>query len=210
MKTDDPDEPTVRLLLTVNIPEILKINPRFVYWKTGDKPEPKIIQLTVPGEHHVKISGIKSSRTVFDATLVSQTSTNYEIRVTPATTAQPANGKITIMTSVDSTSSRQFEIFTRIIPLEDCWLEKETRWSGRILWLDSQLKDDFYCDECHMPDALYLNQAEWNAQIEAVINAWSPGTPTVVYCVSGCRSSAVTARLGEYGLQGLFFIVRSQ
>ena len=46
VQTDDPKTPTTILKLRVHIPEVLKINPPFVFWKVGEPTISKELTLT--------------------------------------------------------------------------------------------------------------------------------------------------------------------
>lgn len=69
--------------------------------------------------------------------------------------------------------------------------------AGRIpaLWIDARPAKDFA--QGHVPGALRLTEAEWEALLEPVIVAWGDGQPLLVYCGSAdCGASAgVAARL---------------
>ena len=54
METDDPLEPLVRLQLEVRIPEIVRLEPGYLFWGGPVSPEPKTSRVSivegVPGE----------------------------------------------------------------------------------------------------------------------------------------------------------------
>src|ERR1051326_7363479 len=47
VETDDPTNPHTVLTLRTIIPQQLEISPTFVFWKQGDKPDPKTINVKV-------------------------------------------------------------------------------------------------------------------------------------------------------------------
>ena len=66
-------------------------------------------------------------------------------------------------------------------------------WSADALWLDARTAADF--EKAHIPGALPLNEDGWDAQLPAVLQAWSRDRPIVVYCSSaGCRASHEVVR----------------
>lgn len=74
------------------------------------------------------------------------------------------------------------------------------QWS-RVLWVDARPAEAFAV--AHWPDAVNLSPANWDSQIDGLMERWEPGRRIVVYCDdSACGSSeAVAGRLRqEYGL----------
>lgn len=51
---------------------------------------------------------------------------------------------------------------------------------GPLLWLDARPTAAFAQE--HIPEALPLNEDQWDVQIETVLLRWQPGTRVVVYC----------------------------
>lgn len=68
---------------------------------------------------------------------------------------------------------------------------------NNALWIDARTPEEFA--RGHVPSALTLPPAEWDARIEAVLMEWNPERPVVVYCGgSDCRAShAVAQRLRD-------------
>ncbi|MDD4350023.1 MAG: DUF1573 domain-containing protein [Opitutales bacterium] len=61
VETDDPDSPKSELVLEVYIPQILRMDPRFVYWdKNADSWNPKTIVLNVDVEESVELESVSS------------------------------------------------------------------------------------------------------------------------------------------------------
>jgi rhodanese-related sulfurtransferase len=70
-------------------------------------------------------------------------------------------------------------------------------WNRPVQWVDARPRAKF--EKQHIPDALLLNEDEWNALIPAFLDAWEPGRPIVIYCDGGAcdASHAVAKRLRE-------------
>ncbi len=70
-------------------------------------------------------------------------------------------------------------------------------WEAPVQWVDARPRAKF--EQGHAPDAVLLNEDEWNALIPAFLDAWEPDRPIVVYCdVGACDAShAVAKRLRE-------------
>ena len=50
----------------------------------------------------------------------------------------------------------------------------------RALWIDARPRAEF--EQEHIPTALPLTLAEWETNLDAVLDAWKPALPTIVYC----------------------------
>ena len=96
---------------------------------------------------------------------------------------------------------------------EDQLLEGEislasiSRWEIEPLWVDARSSEDFSLD--HIPNAILLNEDEWDMLLPQFLTVWQPGRETVVYCSSlKCNaSSAVAARLKEeLGLESVYVL----
>jgi rhodanese-related sulfurtransferase len=81
------------------------------------------------------------------------------------------------------------------------------RWRGWVLPVDARSSAAFASQ--HLPGALPLNEAQWEEQLPAVINAWRPGARVLVYCASqGCETSQSVARRlqREMGIGDVFVL----
>ena len=59
---------------------------------------------------------------------------------------------------------------------------------SEILWLDARSQMDF--SEGHIPDAILLNEDDWDGLLPDMLSAWQPGQRIVVYCSSQkCHAS---------------------
>ncbi len=109
VQTDDRAESKVTLSFRVRIPQLLKITPAFVYWLTGDPPEPKTIQLQVGPDAPLRIRGVHSNSTALPAQLRAvKEGVEYVISVTPADTGKPAIAVLRIETDFPMEKPRVF------------------------------------------------------------------------------------------------------
>ncbi len=94
--TDDPDQPTINLMLKADIPVALEIQPNFVFWENGEAPNPKTI--TVKQGKDVKLTtlDVTSSGPEF-TTKVDKGSApgEFKVTVTPKDTKQMLNATLT-------------------------------------------------------------------------------------------------------------------
>src|SRR5690606_19024005 len=75
------------------------------------------------------------------------------------------------------------------------------------LWVDARSAEDFA--RAHVPNALSLPANDWHTHIEALLMAWQPDQPLVVYCGGGaCQASQeVAQRLrDELGLTNVWVL----
>jgi hypothetical protein len=74
----------------------LEIRPTFVFWKQGDKPDPKQISVKVGKDFTVKHIKVTSSTPNFQTKVEDTGKGEFKIDVTPQDTNKPANSKLTI------------------------------------------------------------------------------------------------------------------
>ncbi len=80
-------------------------------------------------------------------------------------------------------------------------------WRGRVMFVDARGEQAYALR--HIPAALPLREAQWEALLPAFLKAWQPGARVVVYCDhEGCDASqAVADRLRrELGLDQVFVL----
>ena len=109
--------PTV-LTMATYIPEVMKIDPHYVFWRAGEPPQPRMVKISVlPG---VKVSGVHAITLNPDYKVTLQTrlaGQQYVMLVSP-TAAATANATATfeIHAIVDPGVSKVFRVFANIIP----------------------------------------------------------------------------------------------
>lgn len=80
-------------------------------------------------------------------------------------------------------------------------------WGPSTLWIDARPREEF--EKGHVPDALSLNEDDWNRLLPRVLAAWSPKRKLVVYCSrQSCSAShGVAERLRhEAGLGNVYVL----
>jgi hypothetical protein len=96
VETDEsPNQKTV-LTLKAIIPQQLEISPTFVFWKQGDKPDPKQISVKVGKEFTVKHIQVKSSTPNFQTKVEDTGKGEFKIDVTPQDTNKLVASMLTI------------------------------------------------------------------------------------------------------------------
>jgi hypothetical protein len=113
--TDDKNMEPVILKLYVEIHDPLTVAPALVFWRTGEAPAAKTVQLTAEAAQHVKIKSVTSSNPNFTATLqTGQAGLNYTIAITPSSTAQKESADITVQTDFPADAPHTYTIFARV------------------------------------------------------------------------------------------------
>jgi rhodanese-related sulfurtransferase len=80
-------------------------------------------------------------------------------------------------------------------------------WPGRVLYVDARGAAAFA--QRHIPGALPLREAQWEALLPDFLKAWQPGDRVVVYCDDGgCDASQAVARRlrRELGIDQVFVL----
>jgi len=75
-----------------------------------------------------------------------------------------------------------------------------------VLWVDARSQGQYEKD--HVPQAVLLNEDDWERQFSAVVQRWQTGQPVVVYCDSQeCQASrSVAKRLRESGIAPVYVL----
>ena len=82
---------------------------------------------------------------------------------------------------------------------DEVTIEQARAWGDNVLWVDA--RPDAQFEREHIPNAVLLNEDRWDELLPQMLQAWTPGKPTVVYCSSqSCAAShEVARRLREEG-----------
>ncbi len=86
-------------------------------------------------------------------------------------------------------------------------LAQAQAWGAAVLWVDARPQAQFDAD--HIPDAVLLNEDNWNALLPPFLNTWAPDKRVVVYCSSqSCAASHEVARRlrEEAGLPNVYVL----
>jgi hypothetical protein len=86
--TDEARGDVTELTLTVDIPECVTITPRFLFWRVGDAPEEKTVDIAIADPKVVRIDGLESSNQRFRTKLLPDRTGGFRLSVQPADTKQ--------------------------------------------------------------------------------------------------------------------------
>ncbi len=96
VETDEAANQKTVLTLKTVIPQQLEINPTFVFWKQGDKPDPKTITVKAGKEFTVKHIKVTSSSPDFQTKVEEKGNGEFQIDVQPQATANLVASTLTI------------------------------------------------------------------------------------------------------------------
>ena len=97
--TDDPAQPEITLTVKVTIPAVYKVEPESVAWDVGEEAKAKKIKFTILDEKPIAVTGLVSSRENMNAEVKEvKKGREYEITLTPKTTAEPMLGVLRVET----------------------------------------------------------------------------------------------------------------
>jgi hypothetical protein len=99
VKTDwVPPQQTI-LRMTVNIPEVITIQPELVIWRVGEQPKPKTIRIAISDNTPAKIVSVQPDNPSVKLELREvRPGKELEVKVTPATTSGPESATLLIRT----------------------------------------------------------------------------------------------------------------
>src|ERR1700751_2482716 len=96
VETDDPTNPHKVLTLRTIIPTLLEVTPTFVFWKQGEKPDPKEITVKVGKEFTVKNIKVTSSSPDYQTKVEEAGKGEFKINVQPKDTNSVNGTTLTI------------------------------------------------------------------------------------------------------------------
>jgi len=113
VQTDD--KATSILILQANIPQVLKIHPRMVFWKVGEGTQPKTMNIDIVVSEPVEIKVELPENTPFSTELkVIEPGKRYQLVITPTSTGVRASAKIAIITNYPKEAPKRFKVFAYV------------------------------------------------------------------------------------------------
>lgn len=112
--TDD-GEPRQMLTMETFIPTVLKFHPAFVFWRRGEEPEAKTIEIQVGTEQAVHI--IKAASDNSDISFQLETveaGKHYRLTLFPATTAQVLKARISLLTDYPTEKPKIYYAYAHV------------------------------------------------------------------------------------------------
>ena len=100
VQTDDPSQPMQNLVLKAVIPEMLQVQPAFVYWETGEAVKPKTITVRAGKDVAVGTVAVTSSSPDFSTKVEKRDGGEFLIHVEPKDTTAQLSATLTIKTDL--------------------------------------------------------------------------------------------------------------
>jgi len=109
-------EPVILSLITY-IPELLRVEPRDVFWRAGDAPVPRFIKLTASPEARLAELHVLSTNPKFKATLQTiHKGSDYLLVISPVDTSSEATTTLFIEAMAGPGILKKFQAFANIAP----------------------------------------------------------------------------------------------
>ncbi len=100
VQTDDPSQPMTNLVLKAVIPEMVQVQPAFVYWETGEAAKPKTITVRAGKDVAVGALNVTSSSPDFSTKVEKSEAGEFLIHVQPKDTSAQLSATLTIKTDL--------------------------------------------------------------------------------------------------------------
>lgn len=111
LKEDPAKKPSIILNARVIIPELVEVTPQSLIWEVGEKPEPKLVTVTMKGDQPIKVTSLTNTNEVFKKEVRTiEEGKKYVISVTPPGTDKVGMSVLHIETDCPSWRHR-----TRVI-----------------------------------------------------------------------------------------------
>lgn len=115
LKGDPAEKPSNTVTLRVHIPQIIKITPRTIKWKTGSEPVMKVVTVEMDYEKAIHVKSVSSSNTNFEAKLVVvEEGKKYHLEVTPKNTESPGLSILRVETDLEIDKHRVQQSFAAV------------------------------------------------------------------------------------------------
>lgn len=109
---DEPNSPSKKLNVRVNIPVLVEIEPKTVRWDLGTESKPQTLHITMKADQPIKVLSAKCSAPAFTCELKTlEEGRKYEIIVTPLVMDSPGIGVIRIETDCSVAKHRIQQAF---------------------------------------------------------------------------------------------------
>ncbi|MEI6349660.1 MAG: DUF1573 domain-containing protein [Verrucomicrobiota bacterium] len=103
------------LMMVTYVNEAVKIEPQFVFWKTGDEPKPKIVKLIIPASTQLRLEKVVSSDSRISTAVESvKAGAFYNLVITPSSTDRPVMAVLRIETALPSKETKTFQAYAQI------------------------------------------------------------------------------------------------
>lgn len=87
---DSELKPSSLLTVRARIPVLVEVSPKTVRWNIGEKPEPKIVKITMHHDKPIRVLSVNTGKELFRHQLKTiEDGRQYELEITPGDTTKP-------------------------------------------------------------------------------------------------------------------------
>jgi hypothetical protein len=117
VQTDDPKESTVLLRMEIDLPQAFLFSSHGVYWRQGEPPSPKTLEMAVAQKQPVKVLSAKALGEGFDVELKEVVAGRvYRLVVTPKQTSHSQHVMIELTTDLPKGPRQSPRLYAAVIP----------------------------------------------------------------------------------------------
>jgi hypothetical protein len=117
VETDDPAHATTVLTLKANIPQLLELQPNFVYWQAGEEAKPKTIVARAGKDVPIKNLDVVSTSPDFVVKVEHGSAPGeFKINLQPKDTSKQAITTLTIKPDYPKEAPKSFFVTGRVMP----------------------------------------------------------------------------------------------
>ena len=112
LKGDPESKPSISLNIRVEVPELVVLEPKTLFWEVGEEAKPKSVTITMKDTKPIKVTSLSGADTRFKQELKTiEEGKKYEVIVTPASTEKVAMGVVHMETDHPSRRYRTQRVF---------------------------------------------------------------------------------------------------
>ena len=115
VSTSQSTEKPIILRLVVDIEDQIHIQPELVFWRVGEQPDPKKIEVSIADDANVKILSVVSDNPLIRAELSEvKSGKEYEIQITPTDVSRQGGATLLIRTDYPQQNPQTRYAYARI------------------------------------------------------------------------------------------------
>ncbi len=112
--TDQATNASISLEMIIDIQRPVEVSPQFVFWRIGEKNDTRKVELKSEPAHPLQVTAVTSTNPHFTANFQTVVKgQQYEIQVTPDSTAEKQTAELTIQTDTPAEAPRAYTVHVR-------------------------------------------------------------------------------------------------
>jgi hypothetical protein len=115
VETDDSAHPVTVLTMKTNIPQIMDVQPNFVFWQSGEDPKAKTVMAKIGKDAPVKHVDVSSVNPQFEVKVNKEKNSEYRIDIQPKETKTASYTTITVKTDFPKESPKTYYVTARVM-----------------------------------------------------------------------------------------------